>query len=156
MNQKQYNSLKEEYKKFFRWVYVGEKQADGIEYKYSFNSTHKDLIPSSHVNINGAKCPYCGGQMYPIQSRIEEYNDYTTTGYVCFCERAQLELEYKAELEKIKKRHNKEIGELQSKYRKELKFNKIKLLEIEFEGKMEYAKKGWREVNAIDRCQDEW
>lgn len=98
--------------------------------KYSYNSTSDKLVRTHHMRINHQYyCPYCGDVMYPIQDRIS----LVVYGYCCMCIGARAEIEYEKKMKELRKKHEKEIHDLQSEYVDRLSFCTDKLAEIKTE-----------------------
>ena len=96
--------------------------------RWIFDTSHKDLIPTKTVNIDGTiYCAHCGYEAYSIQgnlnkrsifySRGDEEYYYKTTGYCCTCPQAIKEMKFIEELEQLKNKHEQEINELNEKYK---------------------------------------
>lgn len=116
--------------KYHRWVFSGCKENNG--YKWTWDSSHDDLEQTETFSIGGEHfCAYCCNKAYPIQAGLRNNMEvYKVTGYCCICEAAEKEIEYRREHEKMIKRHQQEEQTLRMNYKKELKTNKKKRLEM--------------------------
>ena len=115
----------EDVRKYFRNGYVGVRGING--YIWHFDTTDSSLVPTHSVRIgNTHYCPYCGGEMYPVQDE----ETLIVTGHCCICEGARAELEYEGKKKALEEEYRKKLHSLQSEYGKVLSFRADRLLKI--------------------------
>lgn len=120
-------------KNYFRPIESVEKYFPYSNVGYSWNSSSELLTPTTTIKVAGERvCPYCAEKPLPIQSRIRKYEDYSNTGYMCVCEGALKEIEFKEKLAELQKKHYEELEELKKSYRNDLVYNSDKLLNLEY------------------------
>ena len=97
--------------KFFDRVYVGKcggkHEEDENGYKMSWDSRHEDLKPSATHGKH--YCVYCGEHPMPIQPYDMGYE---VTGYMCLCEKAQVEVAINEAILQAEEKHRLEIQSL--------------------------------------------
>lgn len=110
-----------EVREFFHYGWCNMNDHD-----YYWNSTHENLVPTKAVQIgNNHYCPYCACTMFPIQNK-----NFDVTGYRCFCDGANAELEWKAEDKALREKHEQELIQIRQKYIGRVKSNLPALFEI--------------------------
>lgn len=121
--------------KYHNLVFVGKgiEGADELGYKYMWDSSHRDLLPTTTVKIGyGAPyCVYCQKIALPIQAGLRNNkSNYDTTGYTCTCESAEAEKQYKQELQKMEEEQRDQRFQLQESFKERLKIDPVALLKI--------------------------
>lgn len=116
------------------FVGKGEKDADHLGYKFVWDSSHPDLLPTTTVKIGGygnPYCVYCHKLSLPIQAGLRDGgNYYETSGYTCICEAAEAEKQYKEELAELEQSYKNKRSELQEAYTEKLLINQVAILKM--------------------------